>query len=152
ARSSFSSSLADPPVPSRASMPMPPLPASPVNDTWLCAIRDWGACVKQLVDTLKASLTEVYRQYERDATGQMVEALFTDKKFRTSAVARMRNASVHRLVTSVSPSDFWKRYDSRFRNYERARHDLSEINSMVEACESGISPDRVIKRHTISRH
>lgn len=71
-----------------------------VSDAWLLAIRDWKNCVETLADTFKTSLAETYKSYERDATPEMVDTLFNNKKFRKEAVHRMRNASVTRVMSA----------------------------------------------------
>lgn len=70
------------------------------HDSWLAAIRDWKNCLEVLNDTHKTSLAETYRSYERDATPEMIDTLFSNKKFRKEAVHRMRNASVTRVMSA----------------------------------------------------
>lgn len=70
------------------------------GDMWLTPIREWKACLEVLTEHFKVSLAETYRSYERDATAEMVEALFSSKKFRREAVHRMRNASVTKIMSA----------------------------------------------------
>lgn len=70
------------------------------GDAWLLAIRDWKNCIEALADTFHTSLAETYKSYEREATPEMVEALFTNKRFRKEAVHRMRHASVTRVLSA----------------------------------------------------
>lgn len=70
------------------------------SDTWLSPIRDWKTCLDSLSDAFRTSLAETYKSYERDATPEMIESLFTSKKFRREAVHRMRNASVTRVLSA----------------------------------------------------
>lgn len=70
------------------------------GDMWLTPIRDWKTCLEVLAEHFKTSLTETYTSYERDATPEMLEALFTSKKFRRDAVHRMRNASVTKILSA----------------------------------------------------
>jgi hypothetical protein len=70
------------------------------GDVWLTPIRDWKACLEVLTEHFKISLAETYKSYERDATPEMLEALFSSKKFRREAVHRMRNASVTKILSA----------------------------------------------------
>lgn len=70
------------------------------SDHWLTPIRDWKTCLEVLAEHFKLSLAETYMSYERDATPEMLEALFTSKKFRRDAVHRMRNASVTKILSA----------------------------------------------------
>jgi hypothetical protein len=70
------------------------------NELWLNAIRDWKTCLETLCEAFKVSLADTYKSYERDATPEMVELLFSSKKFRREAVHRMRNASVTRVLSA----------------------------------------------------
>lgn len=72
----------------------------PTNELWLNAIRDWKTCLETLCEAFKVSLADTYKSYERDATPEMVDLLFTSKKFRREAVHRMRNASVTRVLSA----------------------------------------------------
>ncbi|QYT00351.1 hypothetical protein H0G86_007437 [Trichoderma simmonsii] len=118
------------------------------SDMWLTPIRDWKTCLEVLAEHFKTSLTETYTSYERDATPEMLEALFTSKKFRRDAVHRMRNASVTKIL-SADPQ-FFPRYEIRFRNYERVKLELRDIRKLLQAGESGISPSRVIEEFAIA--
>lgn len=71
-----------------------------VNDAHLAAIRDWKHCVENLVDTFHTSLIQTYKSYERDATPEMIELFFTDKKYRRDAINRMHYASVTRVMSA----------------------------------------------------
>lgn len=71
-----------------------------VSEAGLNAVRDWKICLETLTDAFKTSLAETYKSYERDATPEMVEALFHSKKYRRDAVHRMRNASVTRVLSA----------------------------------------------------
>lgn len=86
------------------------------NDAWLTAIRDWKTYLEALTEAFMISLADTYRSYERDATQDMIDALFASKRFRKEAVLRMRNASVTRVMSAdpqfvslfnvaLSPSD-----------------------------------------------
>lgn len=72
----------------------------PTNEHWLAVIREWKACVELLTDAFKTSLADTYKSYERDATQEMVDALFANKRYRREAVQRMRNASVTRVLSA----------------------------------------------------
>ncbi|KAL7934642.1 hypothetical protein V8C35DRAFT_33538 [Trichoderma chlorosporum] len=118
------------------------------GDVWLTPIRDWKTCLEVLAEHFKVSLSETYMSYERDATPEMLEALFTSKKFRRDAVNRMRNASVTKIL-SADPQ-FFPRYEIRFRNYERVKLELKDIRKLLQAGESGISLGRVIEEFPIA--
>lgn len=68
------------------------------TDLWMSPIRDWKACVEALNEAFRTSLAETYKTYEKDATHEMIETLFNNKRFRRDAVTRMRNASVTRVL------------------------------------------------------
>lgn len=74
--------------------------AAGVSEIWLSPIRDWKSCLEMLTEAFKTSLAETYKSYERDATPEMLDALFNSKKFRREAVHRMRNASVTRVLSA----------------------------------------------------
>ena len=117
------------------------------NEAYLTAVRDWKACLEALVEAFKVNLAETYKSYERDATPEMVEALFASKKFRKDAINRMRNASVTRVM-SADPQ-FFPKYDIRFRNMERIKAELIKIRQILQSGESGISPSRRIDEYII---
>ncbi|KAK7409361.1 hypothetical protein QQX98_008486 [Neonectria punicea] len=121
-----------------------------INDAWLGAIRDWKTYLEALTEAFKISLADTYRSYERDATQEMIDALFASKRFRKEAVLRMRNASVTRVM-SADPQ-FFPRYEIRFRNYEKVKQELIQIRQLLQTGESGISPDRTIEEYAISPH
>ncbi|KAH6885274.1 hypothetical protein B0T10DRAFT_92108 [Thelonectria olida] len=118
------------------------------NDAWLNAIRDWKTYLEALTEAFMISLADTYRSYERDATQEMIDALFASKRFRKEAVSRMRNASVTRVM-SADPQ-FFPRYEIRFRNFERVKQELLEIRQLLQAGESGISPDRTLEEFPIA--
>lgn len=70
------------------------------SEVWLGTIRDWKNCLELLAETFRTSLAETYKSYERDATPEMLDHLFNNKKFRKEAVHRMRNASVTRVLSA----------------------------------------------------
>lgn len=121
--------------------------AANVNVAWLAAIREWKNCLDALSKALQISLAETYKQYEANASPERIDQLFNDKRFRRHSIEAMRNASVYKML-SASP-DFWPKYSIRFRNYERVKADLLEIRALLQAGESGISPDRRIREITI---
>ncbi|KHO01332.1 uncharacterized protein MAM_00333 [Metarhizium album ARSEF 1941] len=120
-----------------------------VNELWLNAVRDWKACLEILCEAFKVSLADTYKNYERDATPEMVDLLFTSRKFRREAVHRMRNASVTRVL-SADPQ-FFPRYEIRFRNYERVKKEVTEVRQLLQSGESGISPSRDIQEFSIAQ-
>jgi hypothetical protein len=69
-------------------------------DAWLSSVRDWKNYLETLADACRTCLIETYKNNERDATPEQVEALFTNKRFRKEAVQRMRNASVTRVMSA----------------------------------------------------
>ncbi|KAL7793718.1 hypothetical protein V8C37DRAFT_84343 [Trichoderma ceciliae] len=118
------------------------------GDMWLTPVRDWKTCLEVLTEHFKVSLAETYKSYERDATPEMLEALFSSKKFRRDAVHRMRNASVTKIL-SADPQ-FFPRYEIRFRNYEKVKQELSDVRKLLQAGESGISPARGVEEFAIA--
>ncbi|KAG6147989.1 hypothetical protein E4U28_005524 [Claviceps purpurea] len=119
-----------------------------VNEVYLNAMRDWRGCLESLCDAFRSSLTDTYKSYERDATPEMLDLLFTSKKFRRDAVHRMRNASVTRML-SADPQ-FFPRYEIRFRNYERVKRELIEARQLLQSAESGILPTRQVQEFIMS--
>lgn len=71
-----------------------------VSETGLSTVKEWKACVETLTDSFRTSLADTYKHYERDATPEMIESLFTSRRFRKEAVNRMRNASVTRVLSA----------------------------------------------------
>lgn len=65
---------------------------------WMGPIRDWRACVEVLNEAFRTSLADTYKAYEKDATPEMIDSIFNNKRFRRDAVTRMRNASVTRVL------------------------------------------------------
>ncbi|KAM5353271.1 hypothetical protein ACJZ2D_016829 [Fusarium nematophilum] len=118
------------------------------SDAWLSAVRDWKNYLESLAEACRTSLADTYKNYEREATPEMVEAMFTNKRFRREAVARMRNASVTRVM-SADPQ-FFPKYEIRFYNYDKIKQELMDIRQLLQTGESGISPDRTIKEYAIS--
>ncbi|KAF4338695.1 hypothetical protein FBEOM_7401 [Fusarium beomiforme] len=119
------------------------------TEAWLTSVRDWKNYLESLADACRTCLIETYKNNERDATPEQVEALFTNKRFRKEAVQRMRNASVTRVM-SADPQ-FFPKYEMRFYDYERIKQELNEIRQLLQTGESGISPDRTIKEFAISQ-
>lgn len=70
------------------------------NESWLNVIRDWKTCVETLAENFKTSLADTYKTYEPGVTQEMVDLLFSNKRFRKEAVHRMRNASVTRVMSA----------------------------------------------------
>ncbi|ORY60706.1 uncharacterized protein BCR38DRAFT_487771 [Pseudomassariella vexata] len=122
--------------------------SSHVPEQYLAAVRDWRHCLESLLESLKTSLLETYKEYEPNLTPTMIEQLFNDKSFRKVAIQQMRNASIFKLL-SAHP-DFFLKYDIRFRNYDKIKLELVEIRHLLQAGESGISPDRTIEEIAIS--
>ncbi|KAG5984435.1 hypothetical protein E4U55_004779 [Claviceps digitariae] len=120
----------------------------PFNEMYLNAIRDWKCCLEALCEAFRTSLGDTYKSYERDATPEMLDLLFTSKKFRREAVHRMRNASVTRML-SADPQ-FFPRYEIRFRNYERVKKELIEVRQLLQSSESGILPTREVQEFIMS--
>ncbi len=73
-----------------------------LNETWLSAVREWKGSLESLTDALTVSLSETYKTYEPDTTPEMIASLFTDKKFRSQAIYKMRHTSVAK-VRSANP-------------------------------------------------
>ncbi|TQV98066.1 hypothetical protein IF1G_03809 [Cordyceps javanica] len=118
------------------------------TELWMGPIRDWRTCIEVLNDTFRASLEDTYKTYEKEATHEMITALFNNKRFRRDAITRMRNASVTRVL--APDPQFFPRYEIRFRNYEKAKQELTVVRQLVQAAESGISPSREVRDILIS--
>lgn len=123
--------------------------SSYVFEQHLDVIRDWVDCLEDLCTTYRDSLVDTYRQWEPESSPAMVEQLFRDKKFRSNAIQRMRNASISKTVSANL--DFFPKYDIRFRDYDKLVADISDVRSLLQAGESGISPDRTIEEIIISQ-
>ncbi|KAG9252536.1 uncharacterized protein F5Z01DRAFT_638404 [Emericellopsis atlantica] len=114
-----------------------------VNDNALSIVRDWRIYLESLAESFKQNLADTYRKFETDANTEKIEALFNNKRYRKEAVNRMRNASVTRVMSADPQFEMqFPRYEIRFRNYEKVKQDLIETRALVQAGESGISPDR----------
>lgn len=70
------------------------------GDASLSVVREWKNYLESLAEACRTSLADTYRNYERDAGQDMVDAMFANKAFRKSAVQRMRNASVTRVMSA----------------------------------------------------
>jgi hypothetical protein len=73
-----------------------------VNERWVSAIREWKTCLEQLTETFKTSLSDTYKIYKPNATPDMVDALFVDKRYRSQAVSQMRKAASTN-ISSANP-------------------------------------------------
>jgi hypothetical protein len=124
--------------------------SSYIFEQHLDVIRDWVDCLEDLRATFRESLANTYRQWEPEASPAMVDQLFRDKKFRSNAIQRMRNASISKTVSANL--DFFPKYDIRFRDYEKFASDVNELRFLLQAGESGISPERTIEEIIISQH
>jgi hypothetical protein len=71
-----------------------------INENGLNIVRDWRIYLETLAEWFKHNLADTYRKFESDATPEMVEALFNNKRYRKEAVNRMRNASVTRVISA----------------------------------------------------
>lgn len=69
------------------------------NEAWLGAIRDWKTYLETLAESIRTNLADTYKKFESDATPEMIEAMFNDKRYRRESVYRMRNASVTRVMS-----------------------------------------------------
>ncbi|KJZ75838.1 hypothetical protein HIM_04662 [Hirsutella minnesotensis 3608] len=118
------------------------------HDACLNAIREWKNCLEAMVDSFRVSLADTYKSYERDATPDMIDLLFNNKKYRREAVSRMRNASVTRVL-SADPQ-FFPRYEIRFRNFEKVKLELVEIRHLLQSAESGIPPSWPVEELAIA--
>ncbi|OAA70346.1 hypothetical protein ISF_02320 [Cordyceps fumosorosea ARSEF 2679] len=117
-------------------------------ELWIGPIRDWHASVELLVDAFQTSLAETYKTYEKDASPDMIEALFDNKRFRRDAITRMRNASVTRVL--APDPQFFPRYEIRFRNFEKAKQELTVVRQILQTAQSAISPSREVREIIIS--
>lgn len=70
-----------------------------VNEVSLNTIRDWKMYLETLAESIRTNLADTYKKFENDATPEMIEAMFTNKRYRREAVYRMRNASVTRVMS-----------------------------------------------------
>lgn len=70
------------------------------GDVSLSVVRDWKNYLESLAEACRTSLADTYKNYEREATSEMVESMFTNKAFRKGSVQRMRNASVTRVMSA----------------------------------------------------
>ena len=70
------------------------------SEAWLSSVREWKNWLESLAEACRTCLIETYKNNERDATQEQVDALFTNKRFRKEAVQRMRNASVTRVMSA----------------------------------------------------
>ncbi|KYK58117.1 hypothetical protein DCS_05130 [Drechmeria coniospora] len=118
-------------------------------DAHLGAIRDWKMSLETLTDAFRTSLLDTYKRYEREATPEMVDLMFNNKRFRKDAIARMRNANLTRVRSAEV--HFFPRYSIRFRNYDQVKQELDDIRNLLQSGESGISPNREVEEFAISQ-
>lgn len=71
-----------------------------LNEAGLNTVREWRGQLESLAEWFKINLAETYKKFEPDATPDMMESLFNNKRFRREAVHRMRNASVTRVMSA----------------------------------------------------
>lgn len=114
-----------------------------IYEQHLDLIRTWLDCLENLLKLFETSLLDTYKEWEPQASPGMVDQLFNDKKFRKTAIARMRNASIAKTVSANL--DFFPKYDIRFRDYDKLKIDLNEMRSLLQNGETGITPDRTIE-------
>ena len=53
-----------------------------INEVWLNAIRDWKLYLETLAEAIRTNLADTYKKFESDATPEMIEAMFTNKRYR----------------------------------------------------------------------
>ncbi|OAA32926.1 hypothetical protein AAL_00391 [Moelleriella libera RCEF 2490] len=114
----------------------------------LIPIREWKECLEKLSEDLKANLAETFKRYERNHTPEMVDMLFANRGFRREAIRRMKNANLTRVLSA--DSDFFPRYEIRFRNYITLEKELLKVRRLLQAAESGISLSRDIVEYNVS--
>ncbi|ROV93829.1 hypothetical protein VMCG_08787 [Cytospora schulzeri] len=123
-----------------------------VHSSWLTTIRDWKTAIQKLLDSHRASLTEMYRVYERNATPQMVERMFNDPSFRAETLQRLRTTKVL-LVSNeyAKAAAYWPMYERRFRNYDVLKEAVSEVDRFLRLGEAGVEDgDRLVKDYVIA--
>jgi hypothetical protein len=124
-------------------------PRSPyIYEQHVDLIRAWIECLGNILQLLKTSLLDTYLDWEPQASPGMVNQLFKDKKFRKNGIARMRNASIAKTVSANL--DFFPKYEMRFRDYDKLRINVNELQSLLQNGETGITPDRSVEEITIS--
>jgi len=73
-------------------------PKAPKEISWLSGVRNWKQCLEDLLEAFKISLAETYRSCDEGATPDLVERLFTNKKFRSFAIQNLRESSSTRDI------------------------------------------------------
>ncbi|KAJ9155575.1 hypothetical protein NKR23_g1861 [Pleurostoma richardsiae] len=116
------------------------------SGAWVDTVRDWQACIENLLKAHRTSLLETYGEYGKKPVSN--EKLFAEEAFRAQAVGRMRATNVY--WTPASAPEFWTRYEARFRAHDRLRDDVAELAGLLMAEKSGAAADRVVEEHTIA--
>ncbi|TDZ35940.1 hypothetical protein C8035_v008336 [Colletotrichum spinosum] len=100
------------------------------REVCVSAVERWRGCVADVLDALRTALGATYRSYDPDAADEVLGSLFADVEFRAAAIQQMRKAKIGRAM----PPDFSRaRYDVRFRNHDRVRAELRELEAVVAA-------------------
>jgi hypothetical protein len=97
------------------STPGEPHPGPPSDISWLSAVRNWKHCLEILLGALRVSLMGTYRSCDEEATADVLEQLFTDKKYREFAILNLRESSSTRDI--LAKPDFVSRRTSKWETF-----------------------------------
>lgn len=118
------------------------------NSAWLTAIHDFKAYQEGLLEHLRESIASTYKKYEPEATALQEEMLFSDKEFRSLALARMETA--RRSHSKPEATTYWHEYVERFRNFDQLKLDLLQSELLCAAIASDKGPNVSIREYDIA--
>ncbi|RYP20789.1 hypothetical protein DL765_002622 [Monosporascus sp. GIB2] len=137
-------------------------PGGYLRDWYLEAINDWKSCQENLLEALRASLLQVYREVDPSMTHRGFELLCANENARKFAINQIQDASLSPEMKSTHLSLFnmpatppadasLTGYEVRFSDYDLLLSDLNETRCLLQAAESGASPPAAIQECVISQ-
>ncbi|RYP40608.1 hypothetical protein DL767_001608 [Monosporascus sp. MG133] len=138
------------------------LPGRYLRDRYLDAINDWKSCQENLLEALRASLLQVYHKVDPSVTHKGFELLCANENARKFAINQIQDSSLSPEMKSIHLSLFdvpttspagasLTGYEVRFSNYDLVLSDLNETRCLLQATESGVSPQGAIQECVISQ-
>ncbi|RYP90638.1 hypothetical protein DL770_003239 [Monosporascus sp. CRB-9-2] len=138
------------------------LPERYLRDRYLEAINDWKSCQENLLEALRAALLQVYYKVDPSVTYRGFELLCSNENARKFAINQIQDASLSPEMKSIhlslfdvpttfSASASLTGYEVRFSDYDLVLSDLNETRCLLQAVESGASPQSAIQEYAISQ-
>ncbi|RYP83362.1 hypothetical protein DL769_001386 [Monosporascus sp. CRB-8-3] len=138
------------------------LPGKHLRDRYLETISHWKSCQENLLEALRASLLQVYQKVDPNVTHRGFDLLCANENARKFAINQIQDASLPPEMKSIHLSLFnapttsqagasLTGYEVRFSNYDLVLSDLNETRCLLQAVESGVSPQAAIQECVISQ-